>query len=94
MGYDITFVFRGKICTCTAYLDCGQLPVYIFIILKDQCLIEEYSDELTIKTDFHKVLPRTDDTASLVELRQAIFNALLGYHAFNKAKRAYLAESI
>lgn len=70
------FIFRGKICVCNFLIDCSAYPGYIFTFLFDQEVVAEFSDEVTIKTDFVKLLSKSDDYPALVTLRQAILDAI------------------
>jgi hypothetical protein len=54
----------------------------MFAVLQDKELIDEFGDEVTIKTDFNVRLPKKDDYAALTELRQAIFNVVKKQHLF------------
>lgn len=72
----IQFIFRGKICTCSFLIDCSAYPGYIFIFIADKEVIAEFSEEVTIKTDFVKLLSKKDDYPALVTLRQAILDAI------------------
>jgi hypothetical protein len=80
------FSFRGYLYTCNAYYDFSQSPFFIFIILKAPELIWEFGEEVTIKTDGRKLLPKRDDSIrNIVFLRQAIFDSLKQTDAFIKA---------
>lgn len=70
------FIFRGKICTCSFLIDCSAYPGYIFIFLVDKEVIAEFSEEVTIKTNFIKLLSKKDNYPALVALRQTIFDAI------------------
>lgn len=76
MDFELSFFFRNIARSCLAYLDASEEPCYVFVQLTDPALIEEFGDEVTIKTDLVQRLPRKDDYEELVALRQAIFNSL------------------
>ena len=80
-------MFRHKTRNAHAYIDTTEFPFYIFTIILDRELIEAFSDEVAIKTDFNKVLPKKDDyKEGLVALRQAIFNAIRNTAPFKELK--------
>jgi len=76
MDSETQFSFRNTHYFCKTYVDSSAHPCYVFVILLDNGLIHEFGEELTIKTDCEKLLPRTDDHPRLVALRQAIFDSL------------------
>ncbi len=87
MGLLVPFVFRKKACLCSIYIDSAESPCYVFIDLKDKELIQEFGEEVTVKTDFEKRLPKQDDYPALVLLREAIFNALKELPEFMAKRR-------
>ena len=72
----VQFLFRRKLYSCVFFIDMAEKPDYIFCLLEDKELMEEFSDEVTIKTDGRQMLPKKDDYPALVALRQAIFSAV------------------
>jgi hypothetical protein len=76
MDLLVPFIFRSKACLCSIHFDSSKSPCYVFIDLKDKELIQEFGEEITIKTDFETRLPKQDDYSDLVVLRDAIFNAI------------------
>src|SRR5688500_14560650 len=86
MDLNTQFVFRNNLYVCVVHIDSSAYPCLIFVILTDKALINEFGDEITIKTDCEKRLPRRDDYAELVELREAIFDAVKTIAEFMVAK--------
>lgn len=86
MNPNLEFYFRSKARKCTSFIDSSEFPWLVFVVLADGELIQEFGDEITLKTDGKKLLPKSDDYAELVLLRQSIFNALLRWPKFNDAK--------
>ena len=76
MDLNIQFTYKNKSCACNVYIDSTAYPCYIFVILTDSELIEKFGDEISIKTDCEKRLPKKDDYSDLVELRESIFNTV------------------
>ena len=76
MNFAVSFHFRGKQYSCLAFIDTSESPWYIFTILADGDLIQEFGEEITLKTDGNHLLPRSDDFTKLVELRRALFEAI------------------
>jgi len=76
MDLNIQFTFRNKNHSCNIYIDSTAYPCYIFVILTDRELIKKFGDEITIKTDCEKRLPKKDDYSELVELRESIFTTV------------------
>ena len=87
MHLNIQFTFRNKGHSCNIYIDSTAHPCYIFVILTDKDLIKEFGDEITIKKDCEKRLPKKDDFAELVELRESIFSAVKTIPEFNAVKK-------
>ena len=87
LGLLVPFIFRNKASVCTIYIDSSTSPCYLFIDLKDQELIHEFGEEITVKTDFERRLPKKDDYPALIILRDAIFNASKGLPEFLAKKR-------
>jgi hypothetical protein len=75
MGLLVPFIFRNKAFMCAIYMDSSEIPCYLFIDLKDQELIHEFGEEITVKTDFEKRLPTKDDYPALILLKEAILDA-------------------
>ncbi|HVE60745.1 MAG TPA: hypothetical protein VNA26_02935, partial [Chitinophagaceae bacterium] len=59
---------------------------YIFVLLISPEIIKEFGDEISIKTDCEKLLPKKDDYPQLVRLRQSIFDAIKIIPEFLAAK--------
>jgi hypothetical protein len=78
----VPFYFRSQLCSVEAYFSFDKEPCYIFLSLRDRDLIQEFGEDITIKTDCVRVLPRKDDNAELIRLRQAIFEAFKTTRAF------------
>jgi hypothetical protein len=77
--------------SCRLLIDYSEEPYYIFTIQKDSLIIDKYSDDVSIKTDLFKVLPKEDDfLEGIVELRQAIFNAFTSTAEYQKLKAQLL----
>ncbi len=89
MDAALRFLFREKFYTCEVCIDTADDPQFIFMILNDKGFIQEFGDEITIKTDFQSRLSKRDDFAELTKLRQAIFEALK-YHPAYIAQRTKL----
>ena len=87
MDFELSFIFRDKNWSCTACIDASEEPCYVFVQLKDTLLITEFGDEVTVKTDFEKRLPKKDDLGELPHLRQSIFDALKDHPRFRGARR-------
>ena len=93
MNSIVQFSFRNKVSSCNVFIDSSEDPCYVFAILLDQDLINEFGDEVTIKTDCEKRLPKKDDYAQLVELRDAIFDAVKTIPEFIAAKNELMLLS-
>ena len=76
MEIHVQFLFRAMEYSCTAIIDSSQYPCYIFTTLESPALYSEFGNDVTIATNGKKRLDRQDDFAALVELRQAMFNAI------------------
>lgn len=89
MDLTVTFYFRNKVYKALAYFSFDEEPCYIFTLLQNPELIYEFGEEITIKTDCNVLLPKKDDYTELVELRQAIFNAVKITRAFEFVRVQY-----
>jgi hypothetical protein len=87
MDCFVYYTFRGKVCAARAFFSFEQEPYFIFLWLFDSALINEFGDEISIKTDLEKVLSRKNDYKGLMELEEAIFAAL-------KKEPAFIAERV
>ena len=87
MDFEFSFLFRNKKWSCTACIDASEDPCYVFIQLKDAHLINEFGDEVTLKTDFENRLPKKDDFGELLLLRKSLFEALKDHPQFRGAWR-------
>jgi hypothetical protein len=83
----VQFNFRNRLCQCDYIIDSSAYPGYIFTFFTDKELIAEFSADITIKTDFYKLLPKNDDYGELIKLRQVIFNAIYPLDEFAEAKK-------
>jgi len=87
MDLNIQFTYKNKSRACNIYIDSTAYPCYIFVILTDKELIKKFGDEITIKTDCEKRLPKKDDYSELVELRESIFNTVKAMPEFMAVKK-------
>ena len=87
MFLNIQFTYKNKSRACNIYIDSTAYPCYIFVILTDSDLIKKFGDEITIKTDCEKRLPKKDDYSELVELRESIFNVVKTMPEFMVVKK-------
>ncbi len=76
MESNLFFTFRNKEYSCNVCIDNSEYPCYVFVTLDDTSLINEFGEEITLKTDAEKTLPRNDDYPELIELRRSIFNVV------------------
>lgn len=76
------YTYRGSIRSARAFFSFEEEPCFIFLWLYDSDLVDEFGDEISIKTDLESVLPRRNDYKKLVELELAIFAALKEEPAF------------
>lgn len=86
MDINREFIFRGKSYDCNTYIDHSIDPCFVFVEFRDPELIRKFGKELTIKTDFEKLLPFGGREPELAELRQAIFETLQVHPEFIHAK--------
>ena len=91
MGLPINFLFRQKNYDAQLWFALNEEPCFLFITLADPELIQEFSMELSIKTDCEKVLPMHDDYPELNKLRQAIFDSVKTTPEFILMKAKYFS---
>jgi hypothetical protein len=91
MDFNIQFTHKNKSRACNIYIDSTAYPCYIFVILTDKDLIKKFGDEITIKTDCEKRLPKKDDYLELVELRESIFNVVKAMPEFMAVKKSMVS---
>ncbi|HZF65833.1 MAG TPA: hypothetical protein VEZ55_15165 [Chitinophagaceae bacterium] len=82
MTLPTSFIFRNKEYSFEFFIDNSAFPCFIFVLLKDTDLIEEFGEEVTIKTDGVSCLPKNDDYRDLVALRQSLFDAIKPTQSF------------
>lgn len=85
---ELHFQFREKLYSCIAIIDTTDYPCYIFTIQKDPEIVREFGDEVSIKTDCERLLPKEDDHPQLMDLRLSIFRAITQTADFMIAKSA------
>ena len=86
MDINREFTFRDKLYGCDTYIDSSIDPCFVFVELQDTELIAKFGKELTLKTDFEKLLPFGDRDPEFNELREAIFSTLQVHPEFIHAK--------
>lgn len=86
MDVNREFTFQGKLYGCNAFIDHSVDPCFVFVEFTDPELIGKFGAEVTIKTDFEKLLPFGGCEPELIELRQAIFDTLQVHPEFIHAK--------
>jgi hypothetical protein len=89
MNDHIEFLFRDKQYTCEVYIDNSEVPCIIYSRLEDKDLIDEFGEDIVVKTDLVKRLPKKDDYPQLVILRQALFDVVKTSGEFKNAKKKY-----
>ena len=89
MDFKVQFLFRGTYYSAISYLSFDEDPCFIFVSLEGDELIKEFGEEISIKTDCEKVLPKKDSYPELEELRHAIFEAVKQTPLFELAKTKY-----
>jgi hypothetical protein len=78
MELELNFSFKGKACSCRAFIDISEQPYFIFTIQRDTDIIRKYGDDISIKTDLSAILPHDNDwIAGMADVRQAIFEAFV-----------------
>ena len=87
LNFPLQFEFRHIHYSCVAFVEQSEWPVLIFFVLKDKELIEQFGDEIIIKTDFHTSLPKKEDFPELVELKQNLWFALKRHPQFYQLVR-------
>ncbi|RYF87062.1 MAG: hypothetical protein EON98_01730 [Chitinophagaceae bacterium] len=55
------------------FVEDSEFPCFVFVIVRDRELVEEFGDEISLKTDFESLLPKKDNYPKIKELRVAIF---------------------
>ena len=84
-----TFTFRGKKYDFHFSIDISADPCFVFVELKSAELIHEFGSEITLKTDFEKILPPDNnlaETPELIMVMDAIFDTLLNHPEFIHTK--------
>jgi hypothetical protein len=95
MDLLFSFSFRGKEYRCHAFIDDAEMPAFVFVDLNDEELIDLFGKEVSIKTDFQKVLPKADDIISgIVAFRQSLFDGLILTPEFQAARQKALGNRI
>lgn len=86
MEINREFVFQGRSYDCNTYIDSSIDPCFVFVEFSDPELVRKFGAELTIKTDFEKLLPFGGSNSELTELRQSIFDVVQVHPEFIHAK--------
>jgi hypothetical protein len=91
---NITFPFRGGTYAASLIFSFDELGCYIFAFLKDQDLISEFGEDITIKTDCKVLLPTLEEYPTLTELSAALFEVIKTLPSFHRAKEKLFDRSI
>ena len=94
MDSIIEFNFRNKNYSCIFYVDVSADPCFVFVILSDKELINEFGEDVTIKTDCINLLPRNDDYHELKELRKSLFSVIKTTPEFIALKEKKMSHTI
>lgn len=86
MDINRQFTFHGRLYGCSTFIDHSIDPCFVFVEFTDPELIGKFGSEVTIKTDFEKLLPFGGCEPELLELRLAIFDTLQVHPEFICAK--------
>lgn len=70
-------------------IDDSEFPCLVFVIVRDKELIDEFGDEITLKTDFEKLLPQKDDHPAINAIREDIFAIAKNTTPFLNAKERW-----
>ena len=92
MDFKVQFLFRGASYHAIPYISFEEDPCFIFITLEGKEVIEEFGEEISIKTDCETVLPKKDSYPELEELRNAIFDAVKQTKLFQIEKAKYYSN--
>lgn len=92
MDLQLTYTFRNQTYSAQVYFSFEKDPCYLFVILLDEELIREFTEDVSIKTDCEVVLPTNDAYPELQELRYAIFSAVIQTPEFQRQKQLYKSE--
>lgn len=85
----IEFIFRTKLYKGHMFIEDSEFPCIVFIIVRDNEIIEEFGDEIVLKTDFETLLAKKDDYPALRELREAVFPIVKNTALFSEAKNKW-----
>ena len=92
MDFKVQFHFRGASYNAIPYISFEEDPCFIFITLEGEKVVKEFGEEISIKTDCEKVLPKKDSYPELEELRKAIFDAVKETQPFQIEKAKYYSS--
>lgn len=87
MDLKLNFIFRDTCFSCNAFIDNTDYPCYLFVELTDKDLAREFGEEITIKTDFDKLLPEKDDYPGVMRLQDAILDSVKKIPGYEVAKQ-------
>ncbi len=94
MDCFVYYTYRGKASAASAFFSFEEDPYYIFLWLHDPVHVSAFGNEISIKTDLAKVLPKKNDYNGLVELESILFAALQQEPSFIAAKTKKLGKII
>jgi hypothetical protein len=89
MDAIIEFIFREKYYKGEVFIEDSEFPCIVFLIIRDKDFIEEFGDEVVLKTDYESLLPKQDDLPQLRELREAAFSIVKNTAPFLEAKKKW-----
>jgi hypothetical protein len=94
MDAIISFIFRKKLYEGEMFIEDSEYPCFVFIIVRHQDIIEEFGDEIVLKTDYEALLPKKDDNyPGLLELRQVLFSIVKNTPLFLEAREKWQTKT-
>jgi hypothetical protein len=89
MGYQFSFPFRNTTYPASVLFSFEEEPYFLMTTLLDAGLVNEFGENLSIKTDGDAVLPHPGETPATSQLKSAVFDHLKKTPAFVQMKAKY-----
>ena len=89
MDFELHFNFRGKQYSCFSLIKVTEHPAIIISYPQAEELVNEFGEEITVRTDFEKLLHHDNEHPHLKSLQQIILDSAKSTPEFSRARSLY-----
>ena len=94
MTIVLQFKFRNRQSKAVVIIDFAEAPCYLFVDIKDEVLRKEFGANISIATDFEKILTKPNRSLTQYDkLKVAIFEAMKSTREFARVKELHITPA-